>query len=237
VSPVPYDALDGLLLDLGNTLVGMDAALVCDALAAEGVRAEPDGFRRAEAAARPALSSWIVRPPTSEPVMLAYVRAVVARLGVGEGARTAVAARVLARLRRVPTDRLWSEVLPGVPAALARLRAAGRRLVVVSNSDGTAEAGLVRAGLRDFVDAVVDSAVFGVEKPDPRIFAHALTLVPVPPERLAHVGDLYDVDALGARAAGLHAVLLDPHGDWPGVDCDTVPTLAALVDRLLGPSS
>ncbi len=36
------------------------------------------------------------------------------------------------------------------------------------------------------------------------------------------------VDVLGARAAGLHAMLVDPFDDWSGVDCFRVPDLAAL---------
>lgn len=156
VRDVPYGRLSGLLLDLGNTLVGMDATLVTEALAHEGVACAPGVFRRAEAAARPALSAWIARPSTGESTTLVYVREILARLGVEPTARARLAPRLGARLRRVPTQRLWAEVLPGVPQALARLRACGLRLVVVSNSDGTAEAGMEESGLRGLVDAVVD---------------------------------------------------------------------------------
>jgi len=34
---------------------------------------------------------------------------------------------------------------------------------------------------------------------------------------------------LGARAAAIHPVLLDPHGDWGEVDCVTVSSLAELL--------
>ena len=118
---------------------------------------------------------------------------------------------------------LWSAVLPGVPEALARLREAGFRLVVVSNADGTVEEGLTRAGLRPLLHAVVDSSVVGFEKPDPRIFSHALSLFDSDPARTLHVGDMYAADIVGARAAGVHALLLDPHGDWGDVDCPVTP--------------
>jgi putative hydrolase of the HAD superfamily len=232
VADVPYRDLAAVLLDLGNTLVAMDAALVCDALGAEDVSCDAERFHRAEAAARPALSAWIAAggPPAS--TGLVYVQHILARLGVHDPARDDVAPRVLARLRGVPTERLWSSVLPGVPAALARLRALGLRLVVVSNSDGTAEAGLVNAGLRDLVDAVVDSFVFGVEKPDPRIFLHALALAGVDPAGALHAGDLYAADVVGARAAGIHPMLLDPFGDWPDMGCATAPDLPAVARRI-----
>jgi putative hydrolase of the HAD superfamily len=59
---------------------------------------------------------------------------------------------------------------------------------------------------------IVDSSVVGVEKPDPRIFTIALERLAEEPERAAYVGDFPDVDVVGARAAGLVAILLDPFG-------------------------
>jgi FMN phosphatase YigB (HAD superfamily) len=46
------------------------------------------------------------------------------------------------------------------------------------------------------------------------------------------VGDLYHADVVGARAAGIHAALLDPFGDWPDADCERLVDLTALVERL-----
>ena len=69
---------------------------------------------------------------------------------------------------------LWRTVMPRVPEALARFQAMGMKLVIVSNSDGTVERSITDAGLRPFFSVVVDSAIAGYEKPDPRIFAHAL---------------------------------------------------------------
>src|SRR5262249_36323031 len=132
----------------------------------------------------------------------------------------------------IPTQRLWSAVLPGVPEALARLRDAGLTVVAVSNSDGTVEAGLEERGLRRYPHHVVDSALVGAAKPDAAIFGHALALAGAAPERTVHVGDLYAVDVVGARAAGLHAVLIDPHGDWQDVDCERVRDVTALADGL-----
>jgi putative hydrolase of the HAD superfamily len=102
----------------------------------------------------------------------------------------------------------------------------------VSNADGTVERGLTRAGLRGLLDDVVDSHVVGFEKPDPRIFAHALERSGAAPGTTLHVGDLYAADVVGARAAGLHALLLDPHGDWPPVDCARLPDVAALAHAI-----
>ena len=76
--------------------------------------------------------------------------------------------------------------------------------------------------------------IVGFEKPDPRIFHHALRVAGASPETTLHVGDLYDADVVGARAAGVHALLLDPFGDWPDVDCERATDLGVLLDRLRG---
>jgi putative hydrolase of the HAD superfamily len=242
VSAIPWDRLDTLFLDVGNTLVSVDFDWIARELDARGVRARPEEVRRAEAAARPAISSAIERRGATEgtDAFRFYLGAVLARLdaarALGEAGRNALGADLAPVLRGAPgeANRLWSWVIPGVPEALAALRGGGYRLVAVSNSDGSAERGLVRAGLRGFLEAVVDSHHVGFEKPDPRIFAHALELASADPERTLHVGDMYHADVAGARAAGVHPLLLDPFGDWDHADCERVADLAELAARLPG---
>jgi putative hydrolase of the HAD superfamily len=234
--PLPWGEIDTVFLDAGNTLVSMDFELICEVLASHGVACTPDVLARAEAGARPALSRFLSGASTEWSDTFAfYVGAILEALG-GDGAeaRQALAPRLASDVRRAAaTQRLWSRVLPGVPDALRDLRAAGLTLVVVSNSDGTVEQGMIAAGLREHLHHVVDSAVVGVEKPDPRIFEHALAAVGARPARTLHVGDLYTVDVLGARAAGLHALLLDPYGDWADVDCARAPDVASVARELL----
>jgi HAD superfamily hydrolase (TIGR01509 family) len=76
---------------------------------------------------------------------------------------------------------LWGRLASGTRHALDRLRAAGLRLGVVSNADGRVEEALVAAGLRDCFEVVLDSALVGVEKPDPAIFRAALDALGVAP--------------------------------------------------------
>jgi len=47
-----------------------------------------------------------------------------------------------------------------------------------------------------------------------------------------HVGDLYSVDVVGARAAGLQPVLLDTAGLYEGVDCERIRSLGDLCELL-----
>jgi putative hydrolase of the HAD superfamily len=233
--PIPWEQIDTLLLDAGNTLVSIDFAWVCDELETLGVACGSEELRRAEASARPAVSDALARRESGEgpSAFLLYLTTVLAQLPAIERAGIDDIEGLAATLTPIlaapgQNSRLWSQVLPGVPESLARLRDRKLRLVVVSNSDGSVEQGLSRLGLREYFDAVVDSKVVGFEKPDPRIFAHALDRVGAHPARSLHVGDMFYADIEGARRAGIHAVLLDPHSDWGGCDATRLPDLSAV---------
>ena len=140
---------------------------------------------------------------------------------------------VRAVLLRLHGERnLWTSVDSRTGPALARLRAAGLLLGVVSNSDGRVEQALAAAGLRDYFDVVVDSALTGVEKPDPRIFAVALAALGVTPEEALYIGDMYEVDVVGARAAGLSAALVAPDGRHAEPGLVTGRSVAEVIDLL-----
>src|SRR5438876_561774 len=55
----------------------------------------------------------------------------------------------------------------------------------------------------------LDSQVVGIEKPDPRIFHLALDRLGVRPEEALFAGDIYAIDMVGARAAGIEGKLMD----------------------------
>jgi len=127
---------------------------------------------------------------------------------------------------------LWEQVPPDVAPALSRLKRAGLRLVVVSNANGTLRAQLARLGLAERFEHMLDSFEEGVEKPDPRLFQIALQRAGARPETTLHVGDLYEIDVVGARAAGLGAVLLDAAGLYADRDCPRVASLGELADAI-----
>jgi len=125
-------------------------------------------------------------------------------------------------------ENLWGLPHPAARQVLAELKAAGFRLAVVSNAGGDVADLLARLDLAASLDAILDSGIVGVEKPDPRIFHLAAAALGVSAAECLHVGDLYSVDVVGARAAGAEPVLIDPAGLWPQEDCVKVPDLAAL---------
>jgi putative hydrolase of the HAD superfamily len=115
---------------------------------------------------------------------------------------------------------------PEVPAALAALRAAGLRLVVVSNWDVSLHHALAHTGLAPLLNGAVSSAEAGAAKPAPAIFERALALAGgVAPAAAVHVGDDVRADVAGARAAGIAPVLVVRDG---AAGPDGVTTLGGL---------
>jgi len=238
---VPYADLDTIFLDVGNTLISIDFDRVAAELAARQLPCAPDVLRRAEAAARPGYSErvFVTGAPPDRSLFHSYLCAIFEHAdclaALSPIARDELVSELAPILR--PDGRasaLWRMVMPGVPEALGRLQRRGLTLAVISNSDGTCAKSLEDAGLLGYLSFVIDSADVGVEKPDPRIFEIALARCGADPRRTLYIGDLYHADVVGARRAGLHALLLDPYGDWPPMDCDRATDLSAVADKLEG---
>lgn len=109
---------------------------------------------------------------------------------------------------RFASAEAW-KVYSEVPGVLSRLQEAGLRLGVISNWDPRLPDLLERLDLARFFDAIVYSSAVGVEKPDRRIFLHAVERLRVPPGSALHVGDGRLEDVEGALGAGLRALHLD----------------------------
>jgi putative hydrolase of the HAD superfamily len=227
-------SVDTLLLDAGGVLVRPRFERVAQALRSRGVRVEAAALAAAEPRAKRALD----RPPSPGLATDAqrgwlYFNLVLAEVGIARSGDTdAALAEVKAWHDR---HNLWDDVPEGVRESLERFRGAGLRLAVVSNSNGTLRPALDRLGLGAAFDVVLDSAVEGVEKPDPRLFLLALQRLGAEARTAVHVGDIYHVDVVGARAAGVRPVLLDEAGLYEGVDCPRVRSLGELAAHLAPP--
>jgi putative hydrolase of the HAD superfamily len=107
---------------------------------------------------------------------------------------------------------LFEDVLP----VLEELRAAGLKIGLVSN--GIRDLTVFVAHHRLDVDAIVDSRSHGRVKPHPTIFEAALDALGVPSAEAVMVGDSLEEDVEGARALGMHAILVDRDDRHPGVE-------------------
>jgi putative hydrolase of the HAD superfamily len=103
---------------------------------------------------------------------------------------------------------LW-HVYPEVHEVLVELRRRGLRLGVLSNWDSRLPALLARLDLAAYFDAVLVSALEGIEKPAPEIFERAAARLRADPRVCLHAGDSPLDDVRGAEAAGVFAVLVD----------------------------
>jgi len=114
------------------------------------------------------------------------------------------------RIRSVHAEEnLWEHVPDDVIPALERFTARGLNLIVLSNANGTVRQRFERLGMSRWFSQIIDSGEEGIEKPDPRFFALGLERARAKRESTLHVGDLFFVDVLGARAAGIRSVLID----------------------------
>ncbi len=117
---------------------------------------------------------------------------------------------------------------PDALPLLAELRARGLTILVVSNFDTRVRGVLAALGLASLVDRVTISSEAGAAKPDPAIFQRALADLALAPGDVLHVGDTVKEDLRGARAAGLHVVLVgDAALAANAGDAVVVPRLAA----------
>ncbi len=226
-----------VLFDAGGTLVTPDYARVRRALERSVGRAPTvEALVEAEYAGREAIEAAMAADPALQDGSrwLIHFGGALASLGFSRDELARAAPAIKAEHQQA---NLWSIVPSGVVGALARLRTGGLAIGCVSNSDGTVAELLEGVGLADLLDFVVDSGVVGVEKPDPAIFRIALEQAGVAPAEAMYVGDLYPVDVVGARRAGIMPVLLDPLSRYRWRDCRTARSIPALCDELVSQRS
>jgi putative hydrolase of the HAD superfamily len=223
--------LDAVFLDAGGVLVNPNWVRVSEALARRGVQVEAPRLEAAEPRAKRDLDTpEHIRTTNDRTRGWEYFHLVLTHAGVQRSKATDDALAELHDYHQ--RHNLWESVPAEVPGALAALKRLGLRLVVVSNSNGTLCTHLTRMGLAPVFDLMTDSSEVGVEKPDPAIFALTLQRLGVAPGAALHVGDFFHIDVVGARAAGLHAWLLDSAGLYAGYDCPRFPNLTAVVETV-----
>jgi putative hydrolase of the HAD superfamily len=235
--------VSAILLDAGGVMVFPRPDHVRPGLRAIGLDPDLATMERAHYQAMAAQDAE-AEPPVPgtwwRDYMLTYVAACGASAAQAEQLATQIALR--------PRSGSWAYAGIGVKDGLRALAALGLPMGVVSNSDGSVEGDLRREGICYALSQpgpgegvpmgiIVDSAVVGVAKPDPRIFSFALDALGVPADgTVLHVGDSLRYDVAGALAAGLQPVHMDPHGFCPQPDghphVRSLTALAELVSSL-----
>lgn len=236
---VQMQRYDVILFDMGYTLVYFEpssARLIQESLQSLGIDRPVDEIGRAmeqvwqrryqegAGAAFPATEAY---DRESE---LRLGRGLLAQLGV-EASEVQIAAyrqALGARFDQPGVLRPFGDTVD----VLTALQEQGYRLGIVSNWGWNLRDQVAQTGLDGFFEVVWASAYAGYHKPHPAIFQQALARMDAAPERTLYVGDSYEHDVIGARKAGIEAVLLDRKGRAGDRDCPVIADLSELLPLL-----
>ncbi len=119
-----------------------------------------------------------------------------------------------------------------VPTTLEALKANGYKLAVVSNLHENFSDILEKYEILAHFDFVLAAGEVGWWKPDPRLLQHAVEKLGVAPTSSIYVGDNYYADVLGARAANLKPVLIDPLSLYSSPDCPVIIKISDLLSLM-----
>lgn len=98
------------------------------------------------------------------------------------------------------------ELLHENKQVLEHLKQAGYPMVLVSNFYGNINQVLKDAGIDGYFKDVIESAVVGVRKPNPAIFALGVCALDLPASQVLVVGDTYGKDIIPAHKLGCHTL-------------------------------
>ncbi|MDB4954567.1 MAG: hypothetical protein JWO36_2136, partial [Myxococcales bacterium] len=184
--------------DAGMTLVELDLDFLSSRLSERGLAVSRDALQEAVPA------SW--RRYDQQVTLGAGHpwQAMMATLLEVAGVERDVEATVAWLWSEQPTRNLWRKPIADMVALARELAARGVRVAVLSNSEGKLAELLAEIGIADPFVAIIDSGRVGIEKPDPRIFAHALETIGAP--SAVHIGDSWSADIEGARGAGWRSI-------------------------------
>jgi HAD superfamily hydrolase (TIGR01549 family) len=233
LQPPTSKAIETVFLDAGGVLVFPNWIRISETMRRHGVAVAADALAAAEPHAKRHLDQTrTIRATNDEKRGWLYFNLILERAGITPSAASTAALEELHVYHQA--SNLWEYMPPEVLPSLRAIRDMGLKMAVVSNANGTICAAADRLGIGELVSCVLDSHTEGVEKPDARLFEIALERSGADRDTTIHVGDIYEVDVVGARAAGIRPVLLDAAGLYPDADCRRVASLPELVAALAG---
>lgn len=230
------DRIKGIIFDYGGTIDSRGdhwSEVIYNAYRAEGLDIPKDEFRTSYVN----VERLFAREPLVAPsdnfheLMLKkmhYELADLAERGIIDSAAAA-------RLERPIADRCYSFARGCVSEAAGVIRRLAEvyPLVLVSNFYGNVESVIADMGIRPCFQAIIESAVVGVRKPDPAIFALGVEALKLRPEEVLVVGDSLRKDILPAESLGCATAWIKGKGWTPEEDAMTHPSQIASLDALL----
>jgi HAD superfamily hydrolase (TIGR01509 family) len=188
--------------DAGQTLVELDTGMLVRRLAERGVTVGEDDLARAQPAAWRRYDD-IMKGGGHETPWQVFM----ATLLDGAGVPAARAPELAAWLwDEQPRANLWRRPIPGMFELAAELDALGVPVAILSNSEGKLAELIAEIGWSAPFRAIVDSGKLGVAKPERAIFEHTAAALGVTPAEVVHIGDSWNADVAGGRAAGMRTI-------------------------------
>ena len=176
------------------------------------------------------LNDFVAHEEMSEMFWLNYSRRHLLALGLSEQEAEPLAPAAHAHMREnyKPANRLHPHTLE----TLEHLRAEGYALGVITNRSRAIYSDMHQLGLDLHFDFYLTGGQLGAYKPQREIFEKLLNFIRQPANEVLYVGDNYYADVLGARNAGLPAVLLNWSGLYADLDCPSIQSLSELAEVL-----
>lgn len=157
-----------------------------------------------------------------------YVPNVFRSLGATEKMLDGFLEALLERYRKTVSLTLF----PETDEVLDLLKSRGIALAIVSNWSPRLLVHLEKLNLTKKFDAILVSAIEGVEKPAPAFFLRACERLCVPAEEALHVGDHPVNDVAGARAAGIRGLLIEREAKPARENITTIKSLREILPFL-----
>ncbi len=109
---------------------------------------------------------------------------------------------------------------------LTSLKNKGYKIIIISNASQKINEVIKNTGISEYLNGLIASYSFGKIKPDPEIFKEGIRMAG---ETGYYVGDLFEVDYLGAASAGLEPILLDRNGFYDDIDVRKANSLTEIL--------
>lgn len=221
-------ALLAVSLDVGGVLVVPDHAVLAAALDADRIAFDRSRFGVGHYLAMAAVDVAVSKPEDFTDYLDGFVAAVAVPTEQRRRAHAALAA--------VLATPVWCQPVAGSRDGVRALVAAGLRMAITSNSDGTIAEHLeahewvqLGDGPLAKVEVITDSGVVGAAKPAPEVFKATVAGLGLEPGEVVHVGDSVHYDVEGAAACGLRSVHMDPFGVCTSDDHAHIRSLAEVL--------
>lgn len=229
------EGIKGIIFDYGGTIDSHGdhwSEVIFDGYMHAGLEIEKDTFRKAYVFAERELARnrHILPQHTFLDLMLIKIRIELeelARMGIIE---TADAERFTDPIARYCYNQAREACREAKP--VIELLAENYPLVLVSNFYGNVESVIRDMGLRHCFKGVIESAVVGVRKPDPRIFMLGVVALGLKPEEVLVVGDSFRKDIEPALSIGCKVAWIKGKGWTAEEDAQTHPSIIGSLNDL-----